>query len=45
LCLQCDAIKNDKIADKYKIENFPTLKVFLKGSDEALKFEGKPEKG
>lgn len=32
-----DAEANKKMGDRYKIEGYPTLKLFVKGKDEAYK--------
>jgi protein disulfide-isomerase-like protein len=40
---KCDVIKEEKIAERFKVESFPTLKVFLNSKPEAIKWPGKPD--
>jgi protein disulfide-isomerase-like protein len=41
---KCDVIKEEKLGERFKVESFPTLKVFLKHEPEAIKWEGDPSK-
>ena len=41
---KCDVIKEEKVGERFKVESFPTLKVFLKHEPKAIKWEGNPDK-